>query len=566
MSDTPLKPSKPARPARSSAGFDLSRRDFLALSAATGAGLLVNPSLGHAAEGTPPSEPTGQVVAGLSQEPTNFHPLMPHIEVDMGVHLNLYDQLWGVDTQGNFVPKLAAEVPTVENGGLSEDGLEWRIKLRDGVMWHDGEPFTAEDVKFTLELIQNPDFRAGRRAGHELVRDIEVVSPTEITWRMEKPYAPYKSILSWTFIVPRHVLADMDLKAQAFQANPIGTGPFKWEERVSGDHITMKANHDYFGDGPYVETLVWKYVPDLNVLYTQFKAGEVDYIGLQGITANHYNEATTLEDRDVHAVAAPFIEQIALNLGMEQFKERAVREALYFAMDREAVIETVYYGLPRPSESYLPQESWAYNPDLPQQEYDPERAKRILDEAGWTPGSDGVRQKSGVRLAFKNSTTAGNQVREQAQQVLQQNWRQIGVEMTIENHPPAVMWGDMWMMAQYETAMVGLNYMTGPDPDATNYLHSDSIAAQGGAGQNTTQYSNPEVDRLLEEGATTTDRDARIEAYHKVQEIMRHDLPMLYLFQYTQVEGTMDDLMGFKANINMASNAWSIKDWYWADA
>ncbi len=565
MSDKTSKPDNHGG-ASGSAPFDLSRRDFLALGAAAGTLFLASPRLAHAAEGTPPDQPKGQIVAGLSQEPTNFHPLMPHIEVDQGVHWNIYDPLWAVDPAGNFVPRLAREVPSVENGGLSEDGTRWRIRLRDDVTWHDGEPFTAEDVKFTIELIQNPDFRAGRRAGHELVRDIEVVSPTELTWRLETPYAPYLSILSWTFIVPRHVLAEMDLNAQAFTRNPIGTGPYTWVERVSGDHITLAANPDYFGDGPYTERLVFKYVPDLTVLYTQFKAGDIDYIGLQGITANHYNEAKDLPGRQVYAVPAPFIEQIALNLGLPQFQERAVREALYFAMDREAIIDAVYYGLPRPSESYLPRESWAYNPNLPQQEYDPARSRKILDEAGWLPGGDGIRQKNGVRLAFENSTTAGNQVREQAQQVLQQNWRQIGVEMTIRNHPPAVMWGDKWMLSQYETTMVGLNYMIGPDPDATNYLHSDSIAAQGGAGQNTTQYSNPEVDRLLEEGATTTDRDERIRIYHKVQEIMRHDLPMLYIFQYTQVEGTLAGLEGYQANVNAASNAWNIKDWYWTEA
>ena len=127
---------------------------------------------------------------------------MLHIEVDEGVYFNLFSALWRVDPKGNFLPDLAAEIPTLANGGISADGLSWRIKLRDNVKWHDGTPFTAEDVKFNLDLINNPKFAAGRRAGHELVRDIKVVSPTEITWRMERPYAPYPSILSWTFIVP----------------------------------------------------------------------------------------------------------------------------------------------------------------------------------------------------------------------------------------------------------------------------------------------------------------------------------------------------------------------------
>ena len=116
------------------------------------------------------------------------------------------------------------------------------------------------------------------------------------------------------------------------------------------------------------------------------------------------------------------------------------------------------------------------------------------------PGSDGMRVKNGVRLEFTNSTTAGNHVREQAQQLLQQNWLEIGAKMTISNLPPAVMWGDYWMMSKFESAMVGIDFMVGPDPDATDYFSSRSIGAKGGAGQNTTQYENPEVDALLQGG------------------------------------------------------------------
>ena len=163
----------------------MTRRNALKMMAAAGAAGMMAPNLlgkpAHAQ--TPPAAPTGRVIVGLSQEPTILNPLMPKIEVDDGVHFSLFDALFRVTPTGEIVPNLAAEVPSQANGGISEDGLEWRINLRDDVTWHDGEPFTAEDVKFTLELIVNPDFRSWRTAGHTLVRDITVVSPTEITWR-----------------------------------------------------------------------------------------------------------------------------------------------------------------------------------------------------------------------------------------------------------------------------------------------------------------------------------------------------------------------------------------------
>ena len=544
-----------------------SRRGLLSLGLIAGAAGLVRPGLvlAQAAGAKPPAKPTGQVVVGISQEPTVFNPLMLHIEVDEGVYFNVFSPLWSVAPDGSLVPELAAEVPTMANGGLSEDGLRWRVKLRDNVKWHDGEPFTAEDVKYTLDLINNPDFRAGRRAGHELVRDIAVVSPTEITWRMERAYAPYHAIHCWTFMVPKHILSKAaDPNAAPFNNAPVGTGPFKWVERVPGDHIVLAANPDFYGEGPHLERLIIKYVPDLTVLFTQFQTGDIDYIGLQGITADHYEEATRLADRVVTPVPQPFIENIACNLGLPQLKERAVREALYYGMDKQSIIEAIYYGLPKLSESFLPRQSWAYNPDLPKHEYNPDMARQMLDEAGWMPGPDGVREKDGVRLEFVNSTTAGNHVREQAQQLLQQNWLDIGVKMNINNLPPAVMWGDYWMQSKFETAMVGIGFMIGPDPDASDFLASKSIGAQGGTGQNTCQYSSPEVDKLLQEGAGTFDRDKRAQIYRRMQEVTRHELPYLPIFQYAQVEGTKTGLQGFKPNVFVQMNTYNCNQWYWA--
>ena len=544
------------------------RRQLMATSAVGAAMAWLGPQLGWvpgARAATPPSAPSGQAVIGFSQEPTVFNPLMLHIEVDEGVYFNLFSALWRPGPDGNLIPDLVSEIPTVENGGMSADGLNWRLKFKEGIKWHDGTPFSAEDVKFTIELINNPDFRAGRRAGHELVRDIQVVSPTELTWRLEKPYAPYPAILSWTFIVPKHILGkEADPNTSSFNTAPVGTGSFKWVERVPGDHITLAAFEDYFGEGPYLERLIFKYIPDMTVLYTQFQTGDVDYTGIQGISPDHYEEAKALAGRVVTPVPQPFVENIAFNLGLPVFQDQAVRDALYLAMDKQGLIEAIYYGLPTPTESFLPKESWAFNPDLPAHSYDPEKAKQILEDAGWVLGADGVREKNGVRLEFTNSTTAGNHTREQAQQLLQQTWGEIGAKMSINNLPPAVMWGDYWMMSKFETAMVGIGFGIGPDPDANDFFSSKSIGAKGGTGQNTTQYDSPEVDKLLADGASTVDKDKRKEIYRKMQEITRRDLPYLPIFQYKMVEGIKEGLQNFTPNVAVQENSWNAGQWYWA--
>lgn len=540
----------------------LSRRDAMKLGAGTGAFLMS----GAASRALAANEsPSGQVIIGFSQEPTVFNPHMLHIEVDEGIHWNVFDPLFGVTPEGEYYPALASEVPTVENGGISEDGLTWRVKLRDDVTWHDGEPFTAEDVKYTLELVVDPGFRSMRRTGHDLVRNIKIVNDHEITWEMESPFAPYPAILSWTFMVPKHILgAAEDPNTAAYNQAPVGTGPFKWVERVAGDHITLGANKEYWGEGPYLERVVFKYIPDLTVMYTQFKTGDIDVIALQGITPDHYEEAKGLDGKEVVIAPSATIESFSLNMGKPQFAEQAVREALYHAIDKTAIIEAIYYGIPTATESYLPQQSPYYNDDLPKHEYSIETANQILDEAGWERGSDGVRAKDGVRLSFTNSTTAGNQNREQMQQFVQQSFNEIGVEMTISNLPPAVMWGEYYMQSQFDSIVVGNNFVTGPDPDTTNYFMSTKINAQGGSGQNNWQIDFPEVDELLKEGASLFILEKRREVYFEIQEIMRERLPILPIFQYANLRGHQEGLEGYTPNVNLRITTWNVNEWRWS--
>lgn len=521
--------------------------------------------IGRTAAAGPSDKPSGQVIISFSQEPTVFNPLLPHIEVDQGVHWNVFSPLWLPNAKGDFVPELATEVPTQDNGGISKDGLSWRVKLRPDVKWHDGQPFSADDVKFTFDLINNPKFRAFTRNGFSLMQDITVVSPTEITWKTTKPYAPLPALLSWTFIVPKHILAGLaDPNSGSFNDSPVGTGPFKWKERMPGDHITLVANPDYYGSGPKLEAVVFKYVPDLTVAFTQFQTGATDYIGLQGITADHYAQAKTLKDRNVVVGPSPFCEAIILNMGRPQFQDPVVREAIYTAMDLKSVIEQVYYGLPTPTATFLPHQSWACNPNLKQPAYDPAKAKSMLDAAGWKPGAGGIREKNGVRLSFSNSTTAGNHVRETAQQLLQQNLQEVGIEMTIKDMPPAVVWGDYTVMSHFDSLMAADDMMYGGDPDVTAYFAGDEIPAKSGAGLNYSQYVNPEVDKLLLEGATTFDRDTRQKIYWQIGEIIRKDLPRLPMSQWATVEGTKKGLVGYEPSVYVACNTWNVKDWYWA--
>jgi peptide/nickel transport system substrate-binding protein len=545
---------------------NVSRRDVLGLLAGGGAALALQPMLGRGvAMAADAVKKGGQVVVALSQEPTVFNPHRPHIEVDRGVHFGLFDSMWRVDERAQFVPNLAVEVPTLKNGGIAKGGLEYTFKLRRGVTWHDGQKFTAKDVKFTYDLIMNPKFGAYTKVGYDVISSIETPDELTVRMRLKEPFAPFLTAWGDTYIVPAHILegaADPNT-AEFNTKSPVGTGPFKFGARVAGDHLVLRANDKYHGPPPALERVIFKYIPDLTVLYTQFKTGAVDVTGLQGVSAEFYAEAKTLPGVTIHQHTSPSVEYIYLNAGKAQFKELAVRQALYAAMDKRAIIDQIYYGVHKPVEGYLPANSWAYNPELPKQEYNPEKAKQILDEAGWKPGPDGIRAKGGVKLSFTNSTTAGNKLREQTQALIQQNWKAIGVDMQINNMPAAVVWGEYYVKSKYDSLLVGVQATIGGDPDCLNRIHSKYIPAESGSGRNVLQYKNPQVDRLLEEGVREADQAKRRVLYMKLQEVLRADLPYLPIFSYVRLEGVKQGMQNYKPNGNVLHNTWNMNEWSW---
>jgi len=505
----------------------------------------------------------GQCIDAFTQEAVNFNPLLyVNTGVETAVEYSVFDTLWKIDPAGKFVPNLATEIPSVENGGVSKDGLEWTIKLKSGVTWHDGAPFTSKDVIFTLQTLMNPKVAVRSRNGHDHVQTFEAPDASTVKIKLKGPFAAY--LVSWqkTSIIPEHILAkEADINLAPFNTKPIGTGPFIFKERVAGDHIEFAPNPAYHGGAPKLTSLIQKYVPDQQTLYAQFQTGEVSIFDSQGIPPQLYSRAKALPGVKAVLGASPFVEFVYFNLGKPQFSEKIVRQALYRAMDRRGWVDAVYYGLPVPTLSYLPPSHWAYNPNLKTPAFDLAAAAKMLDEAGWKVGPDGVRAKGEVRLAFTNSTTAGNKSREQAQQLVQQNFKKIGVEMTIHNMPASVVWGDYTVKSQFDTLTVGWDSLLYPDPDYTDRIASDRIPVKSGTGSNYVQYQNPEIDALCAQGVTTIDQEARKAIYWKIQEILLEDLPFAPIFAYQVVLGVSDKVSGFAPNPYTPCSSWNNAEW-----
>ncbi len=506
------------------------------------------------------------VIIGMTQEPVNFNALL---YVNSGTEevpeACVFDALWDMNAKGEFVPNLAARVPTLENGGISPDGMVWKTELKKGVKWQDGKPFTAKDVEFTYQTIVNPKVAIRSRSGFDLISEFKIIDDHNAEIILAKPFVPFAWAWQKMHIVPEHLLAKVpDINTATYNTNPIGTGPYKLVKRVAGSHMVYKRNPDYHRGAPAIETVFHKFVPDQTVLYTQFKTGEIDVLGLHGVPPERFEESRNLPGRDALETPAPWVEFIYFNCGKPQFREKVVRQALYYAADKEKWIKDIYYGLPPRTLSYLHPTHWAYNQRLEDPGYDPRRAAEMLDAAGWKKGSDGIRQKNGVKLQFSMSTTAGSKAREQSQALIQANWKEIGVAMEIKNMPASVVWGEYTTKSQFDTLMVGWEPTVGMDPDYTARCHSKQIPVKYGTGSNYVQYENPAMDKLLEEGVLISDMEKRKAVYEKIQAILHDEVPFAPIFAYTFMYGKKSDLKGYKINPYVTDITWNIQDWSWA--
>jgi peptide/nickel transport system substrate-binding protein len=545
-------------------GNRVSRRQVLsgaakvAALAVTGTGSLATSALAQQSK--------DRIILAMSQEPVQFNPLL---YVNTGTEnvpeSCMFDALWDVNENGEFIPNLATEVPSRGNGGISEDGLRWKVALKRDVKWSDGQPFTAKDVEFTYQTIINPKVAVRSRGGFDSIKKFKVVDDYSIEMELERPFTPFLWAWQNMHIVPAHLLkGEADINTAAYNSQPIGTGPFMLKTRVAGSHMVYERNPNYHRGPAKVAQFIHKFVPDLLVMYGQMKTGEIDYLGLQGVPSDRWVEAAKLPGLDFMATPTPFVQFIYFNCGKPQFADPKVRKALYIALEMQKSLDDIYFGTWRRTLSYLHTTHWAYNSELKDETPNPELAAKMLDEAGWRVGADGIREKGGVKMQFTMSTTAGNQARQGCQALFQQNWKKIGVAMEIKNMPASVVWGEYTTKSQFDTLLVGWDPTVGMDPDYTARCHSKQIPVKDGAGSNYVQYQNAEVDRLLELGVTQSTQADRKSTYAKIQQILLDEVP--FAPQGGSYEGDLKKkgLIGVKPNQYVTSYSWNIQEWGWA--
>jgi len=433
----------------------------------------------------------------------------------------IYDNLVDVDPDTlQPVPNLATK------WDISPDGKTYTFTLKPNVKWHDGQPFTADDVKFSFDAYMNPD-TGTQRAGtlNQRVASVDVKDPMTVVFTLKAVVAPFLTTnINGNQIVAKHVFGTVPPKELrtnvASTTNPIGTGPFKMKSYKQGDNVTLSGNPDYHKGATALDTYIYKVVKDSNVLLQQLKTGETDF-GL--ITSDTFDEAKKQPNLNALNWDSFSFTYFGYNLDRPLFQDVKVRQALFYAVDRAGIVKQLFNGLSTVAVGTMPPISWAFAPEkiTIKYEYDPKKAAQMLDDAGWKMGSDGIRAKGGQKLSFSMWTNSGNKVRENYLQVLQEGWKNIGVDMKPQTEEFSVYLDRINKNFDFDMFLVGFSW--GVDPDQTTMWDT----SQHGAGFNSYHYSNPMVDMLLHQGLHVLDQDKRKQIYLDMQNMVVADAPAL---------------------------------------
>lgn len=531
------------------------------------------------AEPTEEPEPTGEpapegpqsggtVVVAHRQEPDRFWRPFSGLTVAHEVGRLMNHPLIGVNDKLEYFPLLVEEVPTVENGGISEDSLTWTLHLREGVQWHDGEPFTSEDVCFTWEMIMMDGTDVRSRVGWDRIEECKTPDDQTVVFEFSEVDAPFLWRLTSAEVLPEHILGG--LTAEEFNGHewfraPVGTGPFMFGEWVGGDHITVVKNPAYFVEGqPYLDEVIYRVVPDANTLLNMTETGEVDVqFRVQDDLANLVDDMEGVERITVQSLT-PWL--IWINNNHPLFQDERTRQALAYGFDKVVICEEIFRGLSEPADSAIsPLIEWAYNPDIKKFRHDPEQAKALLEEVGWRDeDGDGVREAHGVDgvedgtpLSFETANIAGEQVRIDLLSLVHAQWKEVGIEAEINLVDVGKMFGDMHPNNNFETSYSYIGRYADPDIGAL-YLDREEFDNKS----NYTGYSNPEVDELILKSQRTANRQERGEYLREAQAIIAEEVPMLFIGWRANTTAVNERVQGYKPQPSGYGEMWNIREWW----
>ncbi len=521
--------------------------------------------------------PKDELVIGIDQEPNILVPgLGGPSGISMVIQYLLFAQGVRFDDHGTLIPMQAREIPTLANGLWKllpgkRMQLTWHLKP---LKWHDGEPVTALDFVFTHRAIMNDKVPVFDRNFEKHVENVHAAGPNTLVVTFKEHYAYANNAVIQFGPWPRHLLE------HAYQTNPggldklpygndpvatIGNGPYRIVSWRKGTEIVAEAYPGYTLDRPKIKRIVWRLFPDTNTLVANMLAGQLDVTGVSFDQAAQMEKQIAQRRLAMKVLVTPSLvwEQITLNLSNPKFMDKRVRQGLLYALDRQAITTTMFQGRQPVADSYLPPQHYGFDPNVPKYTYNPERAKQLFQESGWTPGLDGVlRNSQGERFTITISTTAGNRIRETAEQIFQSYWRKVGVDLRISNQPARVLFGQT--LAHREFDMMESAWTLGPQNDCERLFTSDNIPSAQNAysGRNYSGFSDPEMDQLCHAIAIELDDAKRVAMLHRTQAILADELPTLPLLFLINVSVIKTGLVNWKPAL-FSPITWNATEWTW---
>ncbi len=512
----------------------------------------------------------GRVIIGVQHEPEMLSEILNATATNNMVCNLLFGKFVKYDDQLNLFPDLITEIPTVANGGVSADHLTYTYHLREDATWHDGRPVTSRDVKFTYEVIMNPKVNVESREGWDVIKSVETPDEKTVKFHLLRQYPDF---VSETFfdesVLPEHVLrpdVGKRFHSSRFHHAPVGSGPFKFKEWVPGSHLVLVANHDYYGEGPYLNAVVFKFIPNENTLLIQLKTGEIDIFDNANI--NFIGQLEGMPGVVVYKTPMLMYEHLDLNMEHHILSEKRVRQALSLATNKREIAEQIYGGLVTVAPLDEFHASKYFDPDIAELvKYDPIEARRLLRKAGWTDeNGDGFRQKNGQKLKLTITASAGQLNRQRTELVLREQYRQVGIDLEIRNYNGTVLYGTyedggILKRGKFDIAMYA--WLSSPEPATKEALYSSKNIPP--RGQNNPRINHKELTRLLSRGSTEVDIAKRIDIYRRVSEILVDEVPVIPLFWYTSVDPCTEKLMNYRPNSTQSADTWNASLWFLLD-
>ena len=501
-------------------------------------------------------------VSDLS-EPSTLDPMITGADIAYNLASYSLEYLVRLDDAGNIIPVLCTRVPSLENGDISKDGLRVTYHLRKGVLWHDGVPFTADDVVATWKQVMNPLNPVVIREGYDVIQRIDTPDKWTAVLHLRRPYAPLPTRFlagiqeGPVAVLPAHIISGLkDLVHTSFNSKPIGTGPFIVRSWERGGALVYVANPHYWGGAPAIRKIIFRGEPSQETEYIGFQTHEID----ADFDAGSGDLPIYRTLRGMRVVQSPTLRLLVMVMFAQSgpLRDKAVRHALAYAIDRQELLDKVFHGVGYVADEFLPRWSWAHTPDVPRYEYDPKKAAALLDGAGWKVGPDGIREKNGERLSLVLTGITGSDSGRALNIILQQDFKALNIESTIKNYQYGLIFDVSGPIRQGHYNIATYTYSVNYDPAS---LQDDGCDQFTPAGANESRLCDPEVDRLEREALVLNDRSKRKAIYARIERLRMDDLAMLPISFRDRIGVVSDELTGYVPSRSIIPH-WN--SWTWS--